>query len=204
MGHIPTMDMLSASLAFIDGLGAPEMLLIFVLVLVLFGGNKLPEFARGLGKTMREFKKAASGVEEEFRRALDEDERKQNLAKYEPPPALPAGSTDAATTTPDPAGPGDSSHNYHDEYGHEYYENQDGTTDTAAPANSGTDPLKKTEPGSADAPGTAATPPSPAATDVAGPAAPDVPPTAAAPTPPPPDAGGTPPSSRPPGSAATP
>jgi len=202
MGHIPAMDMLSASLAFIDGLGAPEMLLIFVLVLVLFGGNKLPEFARGLGKTMREFKKAASGVEEEFRRALDEDERKQNIAKYEPPPALPPGSTDAATTTPDPAGPGNSSHNYHDEYGHEYYENQDGTTDTAAPANSGTDPLKKTEPGSVDAPAPEGTPP-PAASS-ASPAAPEVPTTPAAPTPPPPAAGGTPPNAPPPGSAATP
>ena len=202
MGHIPAMDMLSASLAFIDGLGAPEMLLIFVLVLVLFGGNKLPEFARGLGKTMREFKKAASGVEEEFRRALDEDERKQNVAKYEPPPALPPGSTDATTTTPDPAGPGDSP-NYHDEYGHEYYENQDGTTDTAAPANSGNDLLKTGAPGSTDTPAPAATPP-PAAADAAVPTAPDVPPAAAAPNPPPPDASGTPPSSRPPGPAATP
>ena len=49
-------------LAFIEGLGGMEMLLIFVIVLMLFGGDKLPEFARGLGKTMREFKKAASGV----------------------------------------------------------------------------------------------------------------------------------------------
>lgn len=179
------------------------MLLIFVLVLVLFGGNKLPEFARGLGKTMREFKKAASGVEEEFRRALDEDERKQNIAKYEPPPALPPGSTDATTTTPDPAGPGDSSPNYHDEYGHEYYENQDGTTDTAAPANSDNDLLKTGAPGSTDTPAPASTPP-PAAADAAVPTAPDVPPAAAAPNPPPPDASGTPPSSRPPGPAATP
>lgn len=198
------MDMLSAALAFIDGLGAPEMLLIFVLVLVLFGGNKLPEFARGLGKTMREFKKAASGVEEEFRRALEEDERKQNAAKYEPPPALPPGSTDATATTPDPAGPGNSSHNYHDEYGHEYYENQDGTTDTAAPANTGTDPLKTTAPGSADAAAPAATPPSPPSTDPAGPAAAPVPPPAATSTPPPPPGGGQPPSSTPPGPAATP
>ena len=35
------------------------MVLIFVIVLVLFGGQKLPEFARGLGKSIREFKKAA-------------------------------------------------------------------------------------------------------------------------------------------------
>ena len=36
-----------------------------LIVLVLFGGQKLPEFARGLGKSIREFKKAAAGVEEE-------------------------------------------------------------------------------------------------------------------------------------------
>lgn len=73
-------------LAFIDGLGAPEMGLIFVLILVLFGGQKLPEFARGLGKSIREFKKAASGVEEEFKRALEEDERQRNA----PPTIMPA------------------------------------------------------------------------------------------------------------------
>ena len=86
--------MVCASLAFIDGVGGPEMVLIFVVVLVLFGGQKLPEFARGLGKTMREFKKAASGVEEEFKRALEEDERKTNAAKLAAAPAEPAPATD--------------------------------------------------------------------------------------------------------------
>jgi sec-independent protein translocase protein TatA len=92
------MDTISVSLAFIDGVGTPEMMLIFVIVLVLFGGNKLPEFARGLGKTMREFKKAASGVEEEFKRALEEDERKTNaaqLAASSTPQLLPASETPA-------------------------------------------------------------------------------------------------------------
>lgn len=86
------MDMVCAPLAFIDGLGGPEMMLVFVIVLLLFGGQKLPEFARGLGKTMREFKKAASGVEEEFKRALEEDERKKNAVAtpYTATPALPA------------------------------------------------------------------------------------------------------------------
>jgi len=58
--------------AFIEGIGGPELLMIMFVVLLLFGGQKLPEVAKGLGKTMREFKKAASGVEEEFKRALDE------------------------------------------------------------------------------------------------------------------------------------
>ena len=89
-------------LAFIDGIGGPEMGLILVIVLVLFGGQKLPEFARGLGKSIREFKKAASGVELEFKRALEEDEQK----KYVPPVAQPA-----PTGAPDPHAAPD----YHDD-----------------------------------------------------------------------------------------
>ncbi len=180
------MDNLSTALAFIDGLGAPEMLLIFVLVLVLFGGNKLPEFARGLGKTMREFKKAAAGVEEEFKRALDEDERKQNAAKYEPPAALPAGASPAASAT-DPAGPhGTTDHPHYDEYGHEYYENQDGHASTAP------DPADPHKPGAAT--------PAAAAAPVADPAAPtasDGP--SPAPIPPAPPAAAPPPAGPPPG-----
>jgi sec-independent protein translocase protein TatA len=77
---------LPSILAFIDGLGGPEMLVILLLSLVLFGGENCPDSSpASLGKTMREFKKAASNVEEEFKRALDEDERKTNQALYTPP-----------------------------------------------------------------------------------------------------------------------
>jgi len=44
-------------------LGSWEIIVILVVILVLFGGKKLPEFARNLGKGMREFKNAASGSE---------------------------------------------------------------------------------------------------------------------------------------------
>jgi TatA/E family protein of Tat protein translocase len=97
------MDMVCASLAFIDGLGGPEMVLIFVIVLVLFGGQKLPEFARGLGKSIREFKKAAAGVEEEFKRALEEDERKNSTPKLAAATTPPAD--DSYDHSYDPAGP---------------------------------------------------------------------------------------------------
>jgi len=42
-------------------LGSWEVIVILLVVLVLFGGKKLPDFARNLGKGMREFKKATSG-----------------------------------------------------------------------------------------------------------------------------------------------
>jgi TatA/E family protein of Tat protein translocase len=92
------MTALQPSFAIMDGLGGPEMLMIFVIILVLFGGQKLPEFARGAGKLIREFKKASSGVEEEFKRALEEDERAK---KIQPPshPAPPAPNQAHATTS---------------------------------------------------------------------------------------------------------
>lgn len=47
-------------------IGGPEMILIFMVVLLLFGGKKLPELARGLGKGLREFKDASDGIKREI------------------------------------------------------------------------------------------------------------------------------------------
>ncbi len=46
------------------GIGVQELVWIFLIILLLFGAKKLPELAAGLGKGIREFKKAASEVEE--------------------------------------------------------------------------------------------------------------------------------------------
>lgn len=43
------------------GLGATELIVIFVIVLLLFGGRKIPELMRGLGKGVKEFKDAKDG-----------------------------------------------------------------------------------------------------------------------------------------------
>ena len=53
------------------GPGGQELLLILFVVLLFFGPSKLPELARGLGKGMREFKKAQSDLENEFNKAVD-------------------------------------------------------------------------------------------------------------------------------------
>ena len=53
-------------------LGGPEMILIFIVVLLLFGAKKLPELARGMGKSLGEFKKAKDEFEHEIMTA-DQD-----------------------------------------------------------------------------------------------------------------------------------
>ncbi len=59
-------------------IGHWEILLIFLVVLLFFGGKKIPEIARGLGKGLREFRKAKDEIAESV-----ED------AAAEPPPASP-------------------------------------------------------------------------------------------------------------------
>lgn len=46
-------------------IGSMELIVILGIILLLFGGKKLPEFARNLGKGIHEFKKACQGTEEE-------------------------------------------------------------------------------------------------------------------------------------------
>lgn len=57
------------------GLGTQELLVILVIVLVMFGGSKLPEIARSLGKSMNEFKK---GINEG---ASEKDDKKDDQPK---------------------------------------------------------------------------------------------------------------------------
>lgn len=53
------------------GLGMPEMLLILGVLLLIFGGSRLPQLAKGLGSSVREFKRGAAGLDEG--RALQEN-----------------------------------------------------------------------------------------------------------------------------------
>src|SRR6266446_6300206 len=68
---------MNATLAVL-GLSGGELVLVLVVILVLFGAKRIPEFAKGLGKGINEFKKASREVTDEIERAVDE-----------PPPAPP-------------------------------------------------------------------------------------------------------------------
>ena len=56
--------------------GGSEWVVIFLAILLLFGAKRLPELAKGLGKSIREFKKATSEVEDNIREAMKEEEVK--------------------------------------------------------------------------------------------------------------------------------
>ena len=55
----------------------PEMLLVFFVILLLFGGKKIPELMRGLGKGVREFNDARESVTKEFKEGLKEGEKEK-------------------------------------------------------------------------------------------------------------------------------
>jgi TatA/E family protein of Tat protein translocase len=57
-------------------IGLPELLVIIVIALIVFGPNKLPELTRALGKAIREFKKTTEDVRESFE---EEKTRKKNV-----------------------------------------------------------------------------------------------------------------------------
>ena len=68
------------------GLGPFEMILIFAVLLLLFGAKRLPELASGMGKGIRDFKRSLNGLDEQSIQA----NQQQNYLQQAPPPAAPA------------------------------------------------------------------------------------------------------------------
>ena len=61
---------------FIGWPGGSEWLLIVLAVLILFGGRKIPEFMRGIGKGIREFNDAKSNVKKEIEEGINDKDKK--------------------------------------------------------------------------------------------------------------------------------
>ena len=80
-------------------IGAPELIIILVIALIIFGPRKLPELGRSLGKSIGEFKKASN----ELRSTLEEEIRVEEQRERQAPPAAstPApAATETVSRTP--------------------------------------------------------------------------------------------------------
>jgi sec-independent protein translocase protein TatA len=93
------------------GIGMPEMIVILVIALVVFGPQKLPELAKSLGKGLAEFKRAADGFKQSIDdevKTLDEKEAlakqaaeaEQKVAADQPNATEPEKKAETATKTP--------------------------------------------------------------------------------------------------------
>lgn len=71
------MHIMSTMLLFLGSLGGSEMFLIFVVVLLLFGGKKIPELMRGLGRGIREFNNAKANIETEIKEGMREADQQK-------------------------------------------------------------------------------------------------------------------------------
>jgi sec-independent protein translocase protein TatA len=89
--------MFSSVLLFLN-IGGPEMILIVFVALLLFGGEKLPEIARGLGKGIRDFKDASEGVKREITNQINSyEERRPETPLAETPVIDPSHELPPAT-----------------------------------------------------------------------------------------------------------
>jgi sec-independent protein translocase protein TatB len=74
-------------------LSLPHMIVIFVIVLVVFGPSKLPELARGLGKLMAEFRKASTDFRSAFEQEMHDLDRQAREAEWRRSQASPAANS---------------------------------------------------------------------------------------------------------------
>lgn len=77
------------NIASLFNLAGPDLIVILVIVLLLFGAKKLPELARGMGQAMREFTKA----KDEFEREVTRPPQTEVVQKLEEPKVEPAHDT---------------------------------------------------------------------------------------------------------------
>lgn len=96
-------------------IGMPELIIIFVIALIIFGPRKLPELGRSLGKSLSEFKRASNELKSTLEEEIRLDEQRANLeaskaaaAAATPPPVVlvtPADVVPADSTAIPPAHP---------------------------------------------------------------------------------------------------
>jgi TatA/E family protein of Tat protein translocase len=88
-------------------IGMPELIIIFVIALIIFGPRKLPELGRSLGKSLSEFKRASNELKSTLEEEIRLDEQRANLeasraaaAAATPPAPVPAAPAELVPPAP--------------------------------------------------------------------------------------------------------
>jgi sec-independent protein translocase protein TatA len=87
-------------------IGMPELIIIFVIALIIFGPRKLPELGRSLGKSIAEFKRASNELKSTLEDEIRNEEQRDAAAKTAaaaPPAVPPAVTAPPAAAPPQPA-----------------------------------------------------------------------------------------------------
>jgi sec-independent protein translocase protein TatA len=85
-------------------IGMPELIIIFVIALIIFGPRKLPELGRSLGKSLAEFKRASNELKSTLEEEIRIEEQQQRVEAPKPAAAAPAATVhqDAAPQAGEP------------------------------------------------------------------------------------------------------
>ncbi len=83
-------------------IGMPELIIIFVIALIIFGPRKLPELGRSLGKSLSEFKRASNELKSTLEEEIRMEEQQQRPKPTMAPPTVTATEDTAAAPAPEP------------------------------------------------------------------------------------------------------
>lgn len=81
-------------------IGMPELIIILVIALIIFGPRKLPELGKSLGRSLNEFKKASNDLQNTLEQEIKIEEQKETAAKAPAPVAEVLPSQDADNASP--------------------------------------------------------------------------------------------------------
>lgn len=86
-------------------IGMPELIVIFIIALIIFGPRKLPELGKSLGRSISEFKRASNELRNTLEEEIRVDEQRARTPSPAPAPATPSAPTDSGTPTDTPSEP---------------------------------------------------------------------------------------------------
>jgi sec-independent protein translocase protein TatA len=81
-------------------IGMPELIIILVIALIIFGPRKLPELGKSLGRSLNEFKRASTDLQNTLEQEIKIEEQKEAAAKAPAPPAEVLPNHDADNAPP--------------------------------------------------------------------------------------------------------